>query len=105
MNAGKYFHHACVLEIVDTQVPSKRSNQNEESLRTLFSPFSANNHKVLVVADQPNNIGRLTVAVAQDHGIGVHDLPGLARLQLSRIHAGNAKPDFRNAYIIAHAAK
>lgn len=105
MDVGKYFHHACVLDIDGTQVLSKRINQNEKSLRTLFSTFSANNHKVLVVVDQPNNIGRLTVAVAQDIGIDVRYLPGLAMCQLSRIHAGNAKTDIRDAYIIAHAAK
>ena len=68
MDVGKYFHHACVLDIDGTQVLSKRINQNEKSLRTLFSTFSAHDHKVLVVVDQPNNIGRLTVAVAQDIG-------------------------------------
>lgn len=105
MDVGKYFHHACVLDIDGTQVLSKRINQNEQSLRALFSAFSAYDHKVLVVVDQPNNIGRLTVAVAQDIGIGVRYLPGLAMRQLSRIHAGNAKTDIRDAYIIAHAAK
>ncbi|MDV2431674.1 IS110 family transposase [Corynebacterium tuberculostearicum] len=105
MDVGKYFHHACVLDIDGTQVLSKRINQNEKSLRTLFSTFSAHDHKVLVVVDQPNNIGRLTVAVAQDIGIDVRYLPGLAMRQLSRIHAGNAKTDIRDAYIIAHAAK
>ena len=105
MDVGKYFHHACVLDIDGTQVLSKRINQNEQSLRALFSTFSAHDHKVLVVVDQPNNIGRLTVAVAQDLGIDVRYLPGLAMRQLSRIHAGNAKTDIRDAYIIAHAAK
>lgn len=105
MDVGKYFHHACVLDIDGAQVLSKRINQNEKSLRTLFSTFSANNHKVLIVVDQPNNIGRLTVAVAQDIGIDVRYLPGLAMRQLSRIHAGNAKTDIWDAYIIAHAGK
>ena len=77
-----------------------------KSLRTLFSTFSANDHnEVLVVVDQPHNIERLTVAVAQDIGIDVRDLPGLAMRQLSRIHAGNAKTDIRDAYINAHAGK
>ena len=29
MDVGKYFHHACVLDIDGTQVLSKRINQNE----------------------------------------------------------------------------
>jgi len=105
MDVGKYFHHACVLDIDGAQVLSKRINQNEQSLRALFSDFCSGNNKVLVVVDQPNNIGRLTVAVAQDLGIDVRYLPGLAMRQLSRIHAGNAKTDIRDAFIIAHAGK
>ena len=35
MDVGKYFHHACVLDIDGTQVLSKRINQNEKSLRDL----------------------------------------------------------------------
>ena len=105
MDVGKYFHHACVLDSHGAQVLSKRINQNEQSLRALFSNFCSGNNKVLVVVDQPNNIGRLTVAVAQDLGIDVRYLPGLAMRQLSRIHAGNAKTDIRDAYIIAHAER
>lgn len=105
MDVGKYFHHACVLDSHGAQVLSKRINQNEQALRALFSNFYSGNNKVLVVVDQPNNIGRLTVAVAQDLGIDVRYLPGLAMRQLSRIHAGNAKTDIRDAYIIAHAGK
>lgn len=105
MDVGKYFHHACVLDSHGAQVLSKRINQNEQALHALFSNFCSGNNKVLVVVDQPNNIGRLTVAVAQDLGIDVRYLPGLAMRQLSHIHAGNAKTDIRDAYIIAHAAK
>ena len=32
MDVGKYFHHACVLDIDGTQVLSKLINQNEQSL-------------------------------------------------------------------------
>ncbi|WP_457851473.1 hypothetical protein, partial [Corynebacterium belfantii] len=30
MDVGKYFHHACVLDIDGAQVLSKRINQNEK---------------------------------------------------------------------------
>lgn len=52
--------------------------------------------EVLVVVDQPNNIGRLTVTVTQAIGADVHYLPGLAIRQLSRIHVSNSKTDIRN---------
>lgn len=91
MDVGKYFHHACVLNCDGKQVLSKRVNQNEKALRELFTRFLTHDHRVLVVVDQPNNIGRLTVAIAQDMGATVRYLPGLAMRQLSRIHAGNLK--------------
>ncbi|OHR25227.1 transposase [Corynebacterium sp. HMSC061H03] len=103
MDVGKFFHHACVLDQEGHQVQSKRINQHEASLRELFRKFSAGGKQVLVVVDQPNNIGRLTVAVAQAEGVDVRYLPGLAMRQLSRIHAGNAKTDIRDAYVIAYA--
>ena len=103
MDVGKYFHHACVLDPQGRQVLSKRINQHEGSLRKLFGKFLANDAEVLVVVDQPNNIGRLTVAVAQDMGADIRYLPGLAMRQLSRIHVGNSKTDVRDAYVIAHA--
>ena len=103
MDVGKYFHHACVLDLQGRQVLSKRINQHEGSLRKFFGKFLANDAKVLVVVDQPNNIGRLTVAVAQAMGADVRYLPGLAMRQLSRIHVGNSKTDVRDAYVIAHA--
>ena len=100
VDVGKYFHHACVLDPQGRQVLSKRINQHEGSLRKLFGQFLADNGSVLVI---PNNIGRLTVAVAQDMGADVRYLPGLAMRQLSRIHVGNSKTDVRDAYVIAHA--
>lgn len=103
MDVGKYFHHACVLDAHGQQILSKRVNQDETELRTLFSRFISPDSNVLVVVDQPNNIGRLTVAVARDAGATVRYLPGLAMRQLSRIHAGNAKTDIRDAFVIAHA--
>ena len=57
MDVGKYFHHACVLDIDGAQVLSKRINQNEKSLRTLFSTFSANDHKALSSCTSPITLG------------------------------------------------
>ena len=103
IDVGKYFHHACVLDKDGKQVKSKRIDQSEHALRRFFDLFLALSSKILVVVDQPNNIGRLTVAVAQDMGITVKYLPGLSMRQLSRVHVGNAKTDVRDSYVIAHA--
>ena len=65
MGVGKYFHHACILDSGGNQVLSKRVNQHEQSLRKLFNCYATNEAKTLVVVDQPNNIGRLTVGRAR----------------------------------------
>ena len=103
VDGGTYFHHACALDPHRRQVLSKRINQHEGSLRKLFSKILADDASVLVIVDQPNNIGRLTVTVAQDMGADVRYLPRLAMRQLSHIHVGNSKTDVRDAYVIAHA--
>lgn len=105
IDVGKYFHHACVLDKNNKQVYSKRVDQSQRALHELFTKFTAKQQKILVAVDQPNNIGRLTIAVANSLGIDTTYLPGLAMRQLSRLHTGNAKTDSRDAYIIAHSAK
>ena len=77
VDVGKYFHHACVLDPQGRQVLPKRINQHEGSLRKLFGQFLADNTSVLVIVDQPNNIGRLTVAVAQHIGQTIAIYQGL----------------------------
>ena len=104
MDVGKYFHHACVLDIDGTQVLSKRINQNEKSLRALFSTFSANDHKVLVVVHQPNNIGRLTFAVAQD--IGIDSTLAMQKLISGMpISSPTLQRTFRNPSAVSTASK
>lgn len=54
-----------------------------------------------MVVDQPATIGALPVAVAQAEGILVGYLPGLAMRRIADLHAGHAKTDPRDAFIIA----
>src|SRR5699024_2799616 len=53
----------------------------------------------------PYNIGTLAVAVAQDVGATVAYLPGLVMRRFADLHAGNAKTDARDAFMIAEAAR
>ena len=59
---------------------------------------------VLVVVDQPNNIGSLTIASARSAGCDVAYLPGLAMRRAAGIIPGEAKTDARDAYVIALTA-
>jgi transposase len=60
---------------------------------------------VLFVVDQPATIGALPVAVAEAEGVLVGYLPGLAMRRIADLHAGHAKTDPRDAFIIAQAAR
>ena len=56
--------------------------------------------------DQPATIGALPLAVAQEMGVLIGYLPGLAMRGASPIsHPGEAKTDARDAAIIAEAAR
>jgi hypothetical protein len=78
--------------------------QDEARLRELF--VSLQHHgTVLIVVDQPNTIGALSVAVARDCGCEVAYLPGLAMRKAADLYPGNSKTDARDAYIIAETAR
>lgn len=104
VDVGKYFHHACVLDPSGTTVQSTRVEQSEAALTEFFTQFTTTG-STLVVVDQPNNIGRLTVTIAKATGADVKYLPGLSMRQLARIHAGNSKTDIRDAFVIAYAGR
>ena len=60
----------------------------------------------LLVVDQPSTIGALPVAVAQNlEDVEVAYLPGLTMRRVADLHAGSAKTDARDAYIIAETAR
>lgn len=91
-----------VVDVQGQQISSKRINQNEAALLELFNNDIQAHQQVPVVVDQPSNIGRLTVAVAQKIGGTLQYLPGLAIRQQSQIHASHATTDIPDAYVIAH---
>ena len=66
----------------------------------VFTQFTTTS-PTLVVVDQPNSIGRLTVTVAQTTGTDVKYLPRLSMRQRARIHPGNAKTEMRDTFAIA----
>ncbi len=77
---------------------------DETKLRALIGKLKEHG-QVLLVVDQPATVGALPVAVARDEGVLVAYLPGLAMRRIADLHAGEAKTDARDAYIIAEAAR
>src|SRR5690625_2223877 len=104
LDVGKDQHHAVALDADGNRIFDKELPQHEARLRELFTDLGQHGH-IVVVVDQPYNIGALAVAVAQQVGATVAYLPGLAMRRFADLHAGNAKTDARDAFIIAEAAR
>lgn len=104
VDVGKGAHHAVALDrqgkrLLDSALPNE-----EAKLRALIAALKKHG-QILLVVDQPATIGALPVAVARAEGIGVAYLPGLAMRRIADLHAGEAKTDARDAYVIAEAAR
>ena len=104
VDVGKSFHHLHATDHVGKVLVSKRIDQNEDQLLTMFSNLSQG-RSVLVVVDQPRNIGSLTLQCARQAGCQVAYLPGLAMRRAAGLLPGDAKTDARDAQVIAMAAR
>ena len=101
LDVGKRSHWAC-LATRDGEVLENGPVANaERDLDALFSRVGAG---TLVVVDQARNIGALAVGRARLAGLPVAYLPGLAAHGASRLFAGDAKTDERDAMVIAKTA-
>jgi transposase len=105
LDVGKGEHHAHGLTPVGKTVYDKRLPNTEPKLRALFDKLLAKFGTVLVIVDQPANIGALPLAVARDAGCQVAYLPGLAMRRAAEMYEGEAKTDARDAAVIAEVAR
>ncbi|MEU1368367.1 IS110 family transposase [Streptomyces sp. NPDC005803] len=105
LDVGKGEHHGRGLTPTGKTVFDKRLPNSEPKLRALFDKLSAKYGTVLVIVDQPANIGALPLAVARDAGCLVAYLPGLTMRRIADLYPGEAKTDARDAFIIADAAR
>lgn len=104
LDVGKSNHHAVALNPAGEKIFDKAMPQDEDRLRELFTDLGQHG-RVVVIVDQPHNIGALTVAIAHDVGATVAYLPGLAMRRIADLYAGNAKTDARDAFVIADAGR
>lgn len=79
IDVGKTAHHAVAIDRAGKKLLDKPLPQDEAKLRALIQRVSGQG-QILVVVDQPATIGALPLAVAQDMGVMVGYLPGLAML-------------------------
>src|SRR5699024_3597823 len=104
IDVGKADHHAVAVDRDGKKLLDKPLPQDEAKLRALINKV-AGHGRVLVVVDQPATIGALPLAVAQDMGVMVGYLSGLAMRRIAHLHPREAKTDARDAAIIAEAAR
>ncbi|HGJ5882574.1 transposase, partial [Arsenophonus sp.] len=104
VDVGKDAHHAVAVNRSGKRLFDKALPNDENKLLALISELKKNG-QVLLVVDQPANIGALPVAVARSEGVLVGYLPGLAMRRIADLHRGEAKTDARDAAIIADAAR
>ncbi len=104
IDVGKGTHHAVALDRKGKRLLDSALPNDETKLRGLIGKLKEHG-PILLVVDQPATVGALPVAVAQAEGAWVAYLPGLAMRRIADLHAGEAKTDARDAYIIAEAAR
>lgn len=104
IDVGKFTHHAIALRPDGSRILSRELPQDETKLRELFGALGKFG-SVLVVVDQPRNIGALPLAVARDCELDLAYLPGLRMRRIADLYPGSAKTDARDSYIIADAAR
>ncbi|PVY24754.1 IS110 family transposase [Williamsia muralis] len=104
IDVGKTMHHAIALRPDGSRILSREIPQDEDQIRDLVGELGAHG-SVIVVVDQPRNIGALPLAVARNCGADLAYLPGLRMRRIADLYAGSAKTDARDAYVIADAAR
>src|SRR5699024_3624726 len=77
LDVVKENHHAVGLDAGGHRVFDKQLPQNEDRLRELFTDLSQYG-QIVVIVDQPYNIGALAVAVTHDDGAHVAYLSDVA---------------------------
>lgn len=106
LDVGKSEHHATALTWDAVKVYDNALPNSEAKLDKLLTDLVAKHGPALLVVDQPATIGALPVAVAQSlDEVEVGYLPGLTMRRVADLHAGSAKTDARDAYIIAETAR
>ncbi|RYN14812.1 transposase, partial [Bifidobacterium animalis subsp. animalis] len=87
LDVGKQSHHACALDRHGKRIVDKPPGQDEAQIRELLA-CPGGHGNVLLVADQPNTIGSLPLAVARDMGVAVGYPPGSAMRKAAQLLPG-----------------
>ena len=100
LDVGKSAHWACVVTREGELLASRPIPNREDAIDGLCAQYPG----ALVVVDQVRNIGSLALSRAKLAGMPRAYLPGLAAHGASRLFAGDAKTDERDAMAMAKTA-
>ena len=100
LDVGKSAHWACVVTREGELLASRPVPNRENAIDELYAQHPG----ALVVVDQVRNIGSLALQRAKAAAMPAAYLPGLAAHGASRLFAGDAKTDERDAMVIAKTA-
>ena len=100
LDVGKSAHWACVVTREGELLASGPIPNREDAIDGLYAQYPG----ALVVVDQVRNIGSLALSRAKLAGMPRAYLPGLAAHGASKLFAGDAKTDERDAMCIAKTA-
>jgi transposase len=103
IDVGKFFHHIYAIDRDGEVLADRRIEQDEGDITRALEAL-AGRGGTLVVVDQPNNIGALTLACAKRAGCDRAYMPGLAMRRAAGMLPGDAKTDARDARAMAEAA-
>lgn len=101
LDVGKFSHWACLISRSGEILLNRPVANTERDLDFLYSLADS---ETLIVVDQIRNIGCLAITRARVAGLAVAYLPGLAAHGASKLFAGDAKTDERDALVIAKTA-
>lgn len=100
LDVGKSAHWACVVTREGELLASGPIPNREDAIDGLYAQYPG----ALVVVDRVRNIGSLALSRAKLAGMPRAYPPGLAAHGASRLFAGDAKTDERDAMVIAKTA-
>lgn len=101
LDVGKHSHWACLATPEGEVAQSRPVDNREGPLDALMASLPPG---TLVVVDQARNIGALALERARAAGLEAAYLPGSSVHGASRLFAGEAKTDERDALVIAKTA-
>lgn len=104
LDVGKSFHHAVALARNGQVLLDEHLTNDEAEIVKIITELRSTG-RLLLVVDQPSDIGAFPVAIAPASGAEVAYLPGLAMRRIADLHRGSAKSDRKDALVIAQAAR